>query len=105
MDQEETKKQRINRLAREWYARNKERIKEKKLTQCHTYRRRMRVGRPPREVAKPERVMIVNMETGEMNRAKEPPEAEPEAEPEQKRERKPEPETKIQVGSFLVSFN
>ena len=108
MEQEETSKQRINRLAREWYARNKERIKEKKLTQCHTYRRRMRVGRPPREVAKPERVMIVNMETGEMNRAKEPPE--PEAK-DRVRTRtrtqtsREEAETKIEPGSFLISFN
>jgi len=101
----ETPKDRVRRLAREWYYRNRERVRERKLWQCHDYRRRKRAGRPPKVETRPERVMIVNMETGEMNRAKEPPEAEPEAEPEAKRERKPEPETKIQVGSFLVSFN
>jgi len=101
---EETKKERINRVAREWYARNKERIREKKLGQCHTYRRRKRVGRPPREVAKPDRVMIVNMETGEMNRAKEQPEPEPEPKSKPEKEEK-EPETKIEPGNFLVRFD
>ena len=103
---EETKKERINRVAREWYARNKERIRQKKLGQCHEYRRRKRVGRPPREVAKPERVMMVNMDTWEMRRATENAEPEPEPEPEPVKEEKKvvEPETKIESGKFLVRF-
>lgn len=102
----ETPKDRIRRLAREWYYRNRERVRARKLGQCHDYRRRKRVGRPRKEEAAPERVMVFDTETGELRKVEVP---EPEPEPEQKRERKsekkPEPETKIQVGSFLVSFN
>jgi len=109
----ETPKDRVRRLAREWYANNKERVRARKLGQCHEYRRRKRVGRPRKEEVKPERVMVIDIETGEMRRgevepnAEQEPESEPE--PEQKRERKsekkPEPETKIEPGSFFVSFN
>ena len=99
MEAVESKQDRIRRLAREWYAKNKNRIRERKLNQCHDYRRRLRVGRPPREVANPERVLIFDMETNELKRP------EPEPEPEPKPERETEPETKIEVGKYLVSFD
>jgi len=57
---EESRQERIRRVAREWYARNKERLREKKLEQTHDYRRRVRAGRPP----KTEKVLIFNVETG-----------------------------------------
>jgi hypothetical protein len=101
----EDPKDRVRRLAREWYYKNKDRVRARKLGQCHEYRRRKRVGRPPREVAKPERVMVFDTDTGELRKV----EAEQEQEPEQKRERKsekkPEPETKIEPGNFLVRFD
>jgi hypothetical protein len=97
---EETKKERINRVAREWYARNKERIRQKKLGQCHEYRRRKREGRPPREVAKPERVMVFDTETGELRKVN----PEPVAEPVKEEKKVVEPETKIESGKFLVRF-
>lgn len=98
----ETPKDRIRRLAREWYWRNKDRVRARKLGQCHEYRRRKRVGRPRREEAAPERVMVVDMETGEMRKMADP---EQEPEPEQKRETKKQPETKIEPGKFLVRFD
>ena len=103
----EDPKDRVRRLAREWYYRNKDRVRARKLGQCHDYRRRKRVGRPPKEVTKPERVMVFDTETGEMRRAEDPPNAEPEQEQkrERKSEKKPQPETKIEPGSFLISFN
>jgi len=109
-DGREDPKDRVRRLAREWYYRNKDRVRARKLGQCHDYRRRKRVGRPPREVTKPERVMVFDTETGEMRRAEDPEqEQEQEPEQEQKRERKsekkPQPETKIEPGKFLVRFD
>ena len=101
MEAVESKQDKIRRLAREWYARNKNRIRERKLNQNHEYRRRLRVGRPPREVAKPERVLIFDMETNELKR----PEPEPEPEPKPKPEVIPDSETKIEVGKYLVSFD
>jgi hypothetical protein len=103
----ETPKDRVRRLAREWYYRNRERVRERKLGQCHEYRRRKRVGRPRKEEVKPERVMVVDMETGEMRRGEVEPneEAEQEQKRERKSEKKPEPETKIEPGKFLVRFD
>jgi len=107
----ENPKDRVRRLAREWYYRNKERVRERKLWQCHDYRRRKRAGRPPKVETRPERVMVFDTETGEMRRGEPEPEQvqeqeqerEPKPKPEQ--EKKPEPETKIEPGSFLISFN
>jgi hypothetical protein len=109
----ETPKDRIRRLAREWYYRNKDRVRARKLGQCHDYRRRKRVGRPRKEETKPERVMVIDIETGEMRRGEVEPNAEQEQEPEQeqeqkrerKSEKKPQPETKIEPGKFLVRFD
>ena len=92
----ETKKQHINRKAREWYARNKDRMRQKKLDQCHEYRRQKKVGRP-RRVDVPERaerVMVFNPATKELKRV-EPPKPNP----------NPNPETKIECGNFLVRFD
>jgi len=112
----ETKEQRIRRVAREWYRKNKERIRQKKLDQCHAYRRRLRVGRPSRIQTHPERVMSFNTQTQELTTfvpEHEPtPERQSIPEPEVKRkpEPKPEPEPEVSVprtierGSFLVSF-
>jgi len=66
---EESRRDRINRVAREWYARNKERLREKKLGQCHDYRRRIRAGRPP----KTKNVLVYNTETGDINPPTSPP--------------------------------
>lgn len=108
-DKKEDPKARVRRLAREWYYRNKERVRERKLWQCHDYRRRKRAGRPPKIEKKPERVMVFDTETGEMRRGEPEPERvqeqerEPKPKPEQ--EKKPEPETKIEPGKFLVRFD
>jgi len=108
-DKKEDPKDRVRRLAREWYYRNKERVRERKLWQCHDYRRRKRAGRPPKIEKKPERVMVFDTETGEMRRGDPEPEQVEEPKPKQEREReqekKPQPETKIEPGSFLISFN
>jgi hypothetical protein len=107
----EDPKDRIRRVAREWYYRNKDRVRARKLGQCHEYRRRKKVGRPRKEEKKPERVMVIDMLTGEMRRGEVEPEQEqeqerePEREPEQEREKKPQPETKIEPGKFLVRFD
>jgi len=107
----EDRKDRIRRLAREWYYRNKDRVRERKLWQCHDYRRRKRAGRPRKEELKPERVMVIDMATGEMRRGEVEMNAEPEQErePEQEQERekakKPQPETKIEPGKYLVRFD
>ena len=96
----ETKKEHINRIAREWYARNKDRMRQKKLDQCHEYRRQKKVGRP-RRVDVPERaerVMVFNPATKELKRV-EPPKPKP------KQEQEPNPETKIVLGKFLVRFD
>ena len=100
----ETKAERIRRVAREWYRKNKERIRRKKLDQCHEYRRRVRLGRPTRIETHPERVMTFNTQTRELSTFV------PEREPE--REREPEVEVKhqpslprtVERGSFLVKF-
>jgi len=108
----ETKAERIRRVAREWYRKNKERIRQKKLDQCHAYRRRLRVGRPSRIQTHPERVMSFNTQTQELTTfvpEREPtPERQPQREPEPEVKREPEPEVSvprtIERGSFLVSF-
>jgi hypothetical protein len=106
-DTTETPKDRMRRLAREWYYRNKDRVRERKLWQCHDYRRRKRAGRPPKVEVKPERVMVIDMVTGEMRRG----EVEPEPmqvqvqEPKQEQEKEKKPETKIEPGIFLVRFD
>jgi hypothetical protein len=111
-DTTETPKDRIRRLAREWYYRNKDRVRERKLWQCHDYRRRKRAGRPPKVETRPERVMVFDIETGEMRR--EEPETElvqvqepgePTPKQEKEKEKKPQPETKIEPGKFLVRFD
>jgi hypothetical protein len=99
----EDPKDRVRRLAREWYANNKERVRARKLGQCHEYRRRKRVGRPRKEEATPERVMVFDTETGELRKVEAEQEQEPE--PKQEKEKKPEPETKIEPGVFLIRFD
>jgi len=112
MESVEQKKQRIRRVAREWYAKNKNRIRQKKLDQCHTYRRRLRVGRPTRIESNPEHVMVFNTDTQELSPP--PPPQAPRSPPTPTLPRPPaaspklkmvvEPDTKIEAGSFLVSF-
>ena len=87
-DTTEDRKDRIRRLAREWYYRNKDRVRARKLWQCHDYRRRKRAGRPRKEELKPERVMVIDMATGEMRRGEVEPEQEQEREPKQEQEPK-----------------
>jgi len=109
----ETPKDRVRRLAREWYYRNKERVRERKLWQCHDYRRRKRAGRPPKVETRPERIMVFDTDTGEMRRVEPEPELmqvqvqvqEPKQEKEKEKEKKPQPETKIEPGIFLVRFD
>lgn len=108
----ETKAERIRRVAREWYRKNKERIRRKKLDQCHEYRRRVRLGRPTRIETHPERVMTFNTQTRELSTFV--PESEPEPERQPVREREPEVEVvvkhqpslprTVERGSFLVKF-
>ena len=108
----ETRQERIRRVAREWYWRNRDRIREKKLEQCHGYRKRIRAGRPP----KTEKTLFFNTETGEIIDSRERFEVPP-MKPEHKtalaegrRKAKPrtEPEdvptAKIEAGKFFVSF-
>ena len=104
-DKKENPKDRVRRLAREWYYRNKERVRERKLGQCHEYRRRKRAGRPPKVETRPERVMVFDTETGEMRRGEPEPEWVEEPKPKPEQEKKPEPETKIEPGNFLVRFD
>jgi len=91
---EEARKEKIRRVAREWYARNKDRIREAKMQQNNEYRRRVRggVGRPKKGERK---VLIFQPDTGELRQT--PPE--------------PEPELflasgppKIESGNFFVTF-
>ena len=106
----ETKAERIRRVAREWYRKNKDRIRRKKLDQCHEYRRRVRLGRPTRIETHPERVMTFNTQTRELSTfvperepAREPgPEPEPEVEVEVKHQ--PSLPRTVERGSFLVKF-
>lgn len=96
----ESKQERIRRVAREWYAKNKERIQSKKLNQCHEYRRRLRIGRgrPTRIEAHPERVMTFNTQTQKLQPGtlvNPLPELE---------QRKHPLFTAVERGSFLVSF-
>ena len=104
-DKKENPKDRVRRLAREWYYRNKERVRERKLWQCHDYRRRKRAGRPPKVETRPERVRVFDTETGEMRRGEPEPEQVQEPKPKPEQEKKPEPETKIEPGKFLVRFD
>jgi len=110
---EESRRDRINRVAREWYARNKERLREKKLEQTHDYRRRVRAGRPP----KTKNVLVYNTETGDMTPPPPPPRKElsPEHKVKMARGRAAAREekdlkakivqtTKIESGKFLESF-
>lgn len=99
MEEKETKRERINRVAREWYARNKERVRQRKLGQCHEYRRRQRVGRPTKAESHPDRVMLFNMESGEMKRIGTISVVETTA-----TAGKVVEETKIETGGFFVSF-
>lgn len=111
----ETKQERIRRVSREWYWRNRDRIRQKKLEQCHGYRRRLRAGRPP----KSQNTIFFNTDTGEMIDSKERFAAESEVpvltEPPAKhirrrRTQKPQikredvPTAKIEPGKFFVSF-
>jgi hypothetical protein len=105
MEAVEDPKDRIRRLAREWYWRNKERVRARKLGQCHEYRRRKRVGRPRREETAPERVMVFDTETGELRKVDVPPKEEEETEPKQERDTKKQAETKIEPGVFLIRFD
>ena len=106
----ETKAERIRRVAREWYRKNKERIRRKKLDQCHEYRRRVRLGRPTRIETHPERVMTFNTHTRELSTFV--PEPEPAREPEEEAEADVDVEVKhqpslprtVERGSFLVKF-
>lgn len=91
---EEARKEKIRRVAREWYARNKDRIREAKMQQNNEYRRRVRggVGRPKKGERK---VLIFQPDTGELRQT--PPE--------------PEPKLflasgppKIESGNFFVTF-
>jgi len=104
---EESRRDRINRVAREWYARNKERLREKKLEQTHDYRR------PP----KTKNVLVYNTETGDMTPPPPPPRKElsPEHKVKMARGRaaargekdlkaKIVQTTKIESGKFLESF-
>jgi hypothetical protein len=108
----ETKAERIRRVAREWYRKNKERIRRKKLDQCHEYRRRVRLGRPTRIETHPERVMTFNTQTRELSTFVPESEPEPERQPVREREpevkREPEPQVSfprtVERGSFLVKF-
>jgi hypothetical protein len=95
---EEARKEKIRRVAREWYARNKDRIREAKMQQNNEYRRRVRggVGRPKKGERK---VLIFQQDTGEL-RQEDPPAETP-----------PEPELflasgppKIESGNFFVTF-
>jgi len=111
----ETKQERIRRVARCWYWRNRERIREKKLDQTHAYRRRLRAGRPP----KTDKTMFFNTETGILVDSKDrfvaPPVMSPEhktALAEGRRKAKPKkeeakniPSTEIVSGKFFVSFD
>lgn len=101
----ETKQERIRRVAREWYWRNRERIREKKHAQCGEYRRRLRAGRPP----KTEKTMFFNTETGEITNSTEKyPEPPPRRHKPEKKSKKEEakniPTTEIVSGKFLVEF-
>jgi hypothetical protein len=98
----ETKAERIRRVAREWYRKNKERIRRKKLDQCHEYRRRVRLGRPTRIETHPERVMTFNTQTRELSTFV--PEPEPEREPEVVVKHQPSLPRTVERGSFLVKF-
>lgn len=100
----ETKAERIRRVAREWYRKNKERIRRKKLDQCHEYRRRVRLGRPTRIETHPERVMTFNTQTRELRTFVPEPEPEPEREPEVEVKLQPSLPRTVERGSFLVKF-
>lgn len=100
----ETKAERIRRVAREWYRKNKERIRRKKLDQCHEYRRRVRLGRPTRIETHPERVMTFNTQTRELSTFVPEPEPEPEREPEVEVKHQPSLPRTVERGSFLVKF-
>jgi hypothetical protein len=93
---EETPQERNRRIARCWYWNNRERIRQKKLDQCHGYRRRLRAGRPP----KVDKTIFFNAGTGEMIdsnvRFEEPPKPEVE---------RKVPTAVIESGSFVVNFN
>lgn len=100
----ETKAERIRRVAREWYRKNKDRIRRKKLDQCHEYRRRVRLGRPTRIETHPERVMTFNTQTRELSTFVPEPEPEPEREPEVEVKHQPSLPRTVERGSFLVKF-
>ena len=100
----ETKAERIRRVARDWYRKNKERIRRKKLDQCHEYRRRVRLGRPTRIETHPERVMTFNTQTRELSTFVPEPEPEPEREPEVEVKHQPSLPRTVERGSFLVKF-
>jgi len=93
---EEARKEKVRRVAREWYARNKDRIRKAKMQQNNEYRRRVRVGRPKKGERK---VLIFQPDTGEFRReepsvATEPPSGPP----------PPVGPPKIESGNFFVTF-
>ena len=96
---EEARKERIRRVAREWYARNKDRIREAKMQQNNEYRRRVRggVGRPKKGERK---VLIFQPDTGELRQEDPPAVTSPEP-PELLSASGP---PKIESGNFFVSF-
>ena len=96
----ETKEERNRRVARCWYWNNRERIRQRKLDQCHGYRRRLRAGRPP----KSDKTLFYNPETGAMIdsnvRFEEPPAISVVIEVQRK-----VPTAKIESGNFFVAFD
>jgi hypothetical protein len=95
--QEQAKKEKIRRVAREWYARNKNRIREAKQHQNNEYRRRVRIGRPRKGERK---VMIFQPDTAELRQEEE---EDPAAAPAVVSGQPPAP-PKIESGNFFVSF-
>jgi hypothetical protein len=106
-EDEETRRERVRHLAREWYARNKERLRAIKLERCHEYRQKCR-GRPPRTETHPHKVLVFNIETGDL-RTYDPSPPLP-LPPKQLvvhqalSNSKSETSHKIEAGNFFVSF-
>jgi hypothetical protein len=98
---EEARKEKIRRVAREWYARNKDRIRKAKMQQNNEYRRRVRIGRPRKGERK---VMIFQSDTAELRREeKEDPTGATVAVPAVV-SKPPQAPPKIESGNFFVSF-
>ena len=85
----------IRELARAWYARNKDRLRQKKLDACHRYRQKKRGAIPPLS-AKPAMGVVSNSDSDS--------DSDPEPEPEPEEIHPIELPRTVQRGSFFVSF-